>query len=102
MSTPDQSTKTKIPALAKSLGELCSLKRDNVQRGDYWIITDGYQVSVAQQKLGEVASGMVSVPTDVFLRFVRWYLTGDTDMRRVMTAAEIKAAATAITKAGSK
>lgn len=98
MSTPKRkSTKPAIPALARTLPELCALKH-SVDCGDFWTITDGYAITFAAQKVGARA-GWASIPRDVFLRFARWYFTGDTDMRRGVTAAQIEAIAAAFKKA---
>lgn len=90
---------TSIPALARTIDECAVMKRDNVSRGDFWIITDGYSVTLAAQKVGESATGVASIPRDVFLRFVRWYLTGDADMRRGVSDDVVEAISSAIAKA---
>ena len=51
---------------ARSIDELCALKRDNFELGDYWIMSDGETVSIAHQARGEMAKAMVSVPIRTF------------------------------------
>jgi hypothetical protein len=74
--------RAKPPKDAVTLDAVCELPRDHVEYGDFWFMTDGYTITLAQQKTGEAAKSATSVPKTVFDRFVRWYLTGDTDMRK--------------------
>jgi hypothetical protein len=64
------------PCESRTTNQLCSLGRDNVSWGDYWLIIDEVSVAMAQQKAGEMPVGSVQMPRHVFERFARWYLTG--------------------------
>lgn len=58
---------------AKTIDELCRLKRDNMSYGDFWLLSDGYNVTICQQKVGESPHGSVSVPRHIFNRMVDFY-----------------------------
>lgn len=57
----------------RTVDDVCKLPRDNQTFGDYWIITDGYMVSLAQQEVGESATQKISIPRNVFNKMVRFY-----------------------------
>jgi hypothetical protein len=54
--------------------ELCRMDRDNVSYGDFWIVTDTNEITIAKQKMGESCQASVSIPRRVFNRFVDQYL----------------------------
>ena len=62
------------PYDCKTIDQVCALRRDNFDAGDFWIITDGYNVSLAEQKVGEKSTGMVTIPRREFNRLVTWYM----------------------------
>lgn len=64
----------RAPAKATSFDAACRLQCDNRDFGDYWIITDGHEVTVCHQKLGEAAVEKCSLPVATFNRIVRWWL----------------------------
>src|SRR5689334_2950261 len=101
MSTPHDSTKSAIPALARTFNQVCELTRDNIDRGGHWMMIDG-DVVIYNQRWGHESTGNVRIPRDVFLRFIRWYLTGDSDMRRGVSDDVVKAVAKAFAKAEGK
>ncbi len=53
-----------------------TIPRDNMTRGDYWILTDGMYVTLAQQKIGEPVEAEIEIPRRIFAAFARWYVTG--------------------------
>lgn len=57
----------KIPPLAE-------LRTDHKEIGDYWILTDGWRVSMVQQKTGESPTQKVTIPRAEFNRMIDWYL----------------------------
>lgn len=66
----------KTPIECKTLKDICSLPRDSVDCGDFWILTDGYEISIHEQKIGHESVQKISVPKAIFDKFVRWYTTG--------------------------
>lgn len=68
--------KKTTPRLANG-DDVLALTRDNVGTEDYWIITDGFTVTLACQKVGEPSTAMVSLPKVVFDAFADWYMTGN-------------------------
>lgn len=62
------------PYDAKTLDEVCSLERDNISFGDFWILSDGHTVSLRKQKQGEMPSEGIQVPRATFNKMVDWYL----------------------------
>lgn len=53
--------------------QVCRLGRDNMTVGDFWIITDGYRVTIAAQKIGARPTEKITIPRGTFNRFVRFY-----------------------------
>lgn len=62
------------PYDAKNLDEVCTLRCDNKDVGDFWILTDGYQVSLRKQKMGEPPSEGICIPRAQFNRLIAWYM----------------------------
>lgn len=69
--------KPPTPIEADTVTKVCAMPRDNVDWGGFWMLSDGYMVSIVQQKRGEPASAKISVPKRTFDRFIRWYTTGE-------------------------
>ena len=61
------------PKTAKTFEQVCTLRSDNADAGDFWIITDGPTVSLNAQKLGHPASASITIPKEEFNRLIRWY-----------------------------
>lgn len=68
--------KVKAPIECKTFNDICNMPRDNLTLKDFWILTDGYEVTLARQKLGHEAEEIISIPKAVFNKFARWYMTG--------------------------
>lgn len=63
------------PYDAKSTDDVCDrLRRDHKDVGDFWILTDGYRVTISEQKWGEKPKQSVTVSRDQFNRLIDWYL----------------------------
>lgn len=68
-----------LPAVASPLesntnNKVCRLKTDNAATKDYWIITNGGNVTLCKQKSGEEAQGSITIPIKNFNRLIRWYV----------------------------
>ena len=68
--------KTKTPIECKTFNDICNMPRDNISIGDFWILTDGYEITIARQKEGHESEAKISIPKSVFNKFARWYMTG--------------------------
>ena len=63
-----------MPSLMECEGEDTEgLKRDNFEKGDFWITCDGYNVTITEQRLGESPRQSISVPKATFDYFVKKY-----------------------------
>jgi len=65
-----------MPRTVATTSQLCDMPRDNVSTPDYWMMTDGWRVTLARQRVGEPASEMATIPRNVFDAFADWYMTG--------------------------
>ncbi len=79
------------PYDAKKLGEVCNLRTDSKDVGDYWIMTDGYQVTMHEQKLGKPTTQDIAIPRTVFNRLIDWYMRDQESPSRKARAAIAKA-----------
>lgn len=61
------------PKQARTLGQVCSLNRDNTYAGDYWLMTSGDDVTICHQAVGQNPVGSVTIPRELFIRFINWY-----------------------------
>lgn len=61
------------PKQARTNDQLCELNRDNTNAGDFWMLTNGDTVTIAHQAEGENPVGMVTIPRELFIRFINWY-----------------------------
>lgn len=68
----------KIAPIDANGDDTMKLARDNWNWGDYWILTDGHTVTIAEQKFGEQAISITRIPKHIFTRFCKWYMTGAT------------------------
>lgn len=58
------------------------MPRDNVTARGYWMLTDGYRVTITRQNIGEHPTAQIGVPRHIFDAFVDWYMTGDWKLPR--------------------
>jgi len=79
-----KTNKSIAPIDAKTFGDICSLPRDNISCRGFWILTDGYYVSIHQQKPGEDSKQQIRIPRSIFDHFVRWYVTGSSKKSRIV------------------
>ena len=61
------------PKSAKTLTQVCSLRSDNYDVGDFWILTDGPTVTISAQKLGHPVTASITVPKWIFNQMLNWY-----------------------------
>lgn len=54
--------------------KLTQLTRDNKTFGDVWMLSDGYRVSIYEQKIGNKPSQGLTLPIAKFNRIIDWYL----------------------------
>jgi hypothetical protein len=57
---------------------ILKLSRDNKTFGDVWILTDGYRVSIREQKSGEAPTQGIMLSRAKFNRVIDWYLKNQT------------------------
>ncbi len=57
----------------RTTDQVCELPRDHSDAGDFWIISDGHTVSMAQQKYGESSTQSISIPRATFNRLIAFY-----------------------------
>ena len=62
------------PYDAKNLDKVCTLRRDNFDTNDCWILTDGHRVTIAEQKVGEAATQSITLPRATFNKLIAWYM----------------------------
>lgn len=64
-----------MPSLMECNGEnrIAELKRDNFDKGDFWFLCDGFNVSIAEQRVGESPTQAIRVPKATFDYFVKKY-----------------------------
>ncbi len=53
--------------------EIHKLTRDNRNAGDFWMLCDGREVTIAEQPLGEQPKQTLSIPRKFFNRLLRGY-----------------------------
>lgn len=70
------------PAHAKNVDEVCSLRTDNFNIPTGWILTNGFQVTIARQRNGEPSTDSVSFSRKEFNRIVSWYFRPQRTVKR--------------------
>lgn len=61
------------PYKARSNEQVCSLRQDGYESGDFWIMTDGYTVTICEQKTFESPKQVIHVPRAEFNKMIDWY-----------------------------
>ena len=69
------SEKTSKSPLDCSEAELCQIKTSTLDTKEFWILRDGFNVSIVKQRIGESSTESVRVPIDVFRKMVKWMTT---------------------------
>lgn len=64
------------PIEARKFNQICTLPRDNLDAGGFWIQLDEGVVTIAKQKPGEPCENSMDIPRSAFDRLARWYVTG--------------------------
>lgn len=77
--------KTKVAPIDAAFSEL-STDRDNKSFGDYWVISDGYRVTIAKQKSGEPATESITLPIETARKIVEFLTTPQPVKRTVSTS----------------
>ena len=74
--TPNRKQTTKRLSLreARTFNQICSMPRDNYSCGDFSVSTDGAEVWLYEQKLGEKQKQEFSIPKGKFDRLVDSYI----------------------------
>ncbi len=62
------------PADVRSFKEQLTLRRDNLDTTNGWILLDGDKVIISQQRSGHDRTGKVELPAEEFKKFAEWYL----------------------------
>lgn len=75
MSNRMKKVKEKAPIDA-TWNQLAKMRRDNVDTPDFWCMVDGCgEITIAQQKSGEPATAMITMPRSVMKRFIKFLVT---------------------------
>lgn len=53
--------------------DVAALKRDHFEKGDFWFLCDGFNVTIAEQRVGESPTQSIRVPKATFDYFVKKY-----------------------------
>lgn len=73
------------PYDAKTEAQQLDLVSDNHQTKSAWILLGFSQVSIATQKVGESATGLVKIPRGEFNRLIDWYMKDQKIRKRKST-----------------
>lgn len=57
--------------------QICNMSHDNVQVGDFSIMTDSFTVWLSEQAWGEMPKQKIAIPRRVFNKLIDWYTTGN-------------------------
>jgi hypothetical protein len=76
------------PHQARTLKDICTLKRDNISGRKSWILLDGTNVVICQQEPGEEAKGTVHLTRSDFVKLTAWYFRPQTRRSRPNGRAE--------------
>jgi hypothetical protein len=63
------------PRNAKTLGQFCSLKRDNFGTRESWILSEENTVTLCNQKKGESNTAQITIKKSHFNKLIDWYNT---------------------------
>jgi hypothetical protein len=64
---------TLSPKEARTFSRICSLQRDNITFGDYWMLVQERTVVISKQKVGESRAESAELPRHIFEKFIAWY-----------------------------
>jgi hypothetical protein len=72
---PRNRAKLKPPMLA-SRTDIWSMSHDNVEVGDFSIMSDGLTVYLSEQRTGHPSQQEFQIDRPTFNKLIRWYVTG--------------------------
>ena len=58
---------------ARNDDEAASLGRTQLSVCDFWILGDGYEVTLAEQRIGHAPAGKVTIPRRIFNQLIDFY-----------------------------
>lgn len=58
------------------------LQRDNKTIADFWMLTDGYRVSMHEQKPGASPTQSISMSRRKFNAFIDWYIRNQPERKK--------------------
>jgi hypothetical protein len=67
-------TSKAVSPMKATNAQICQMRRDHTDFGDFSLMTDGYTVWVSQQAVGEDRKQHIAMPKGTFNRLLRWYL----------------------------
>lgn len=70
---PTRSNRAYAPATC-TFKQLVTIARDNLSVGDFWIGTDGRNVWLTEQAMGERPKQTFAIKRRDFNRLIKWYL----------------------------
>lgn len=53
--------------------QICKMRRDHTEVGDFSLMTDGFTVWLSEQKFGENRTQHIEIPKKIFNRLLVWY-----------------------------
>lgn len=74
--------KTSVSLRNASFNQICRVRRDNYNQGDFSIMTDGHTTWLSEQKMGEHRKQGIAIPRGVFNRLLQRYLAEQKFIRR--------------------
>ena len=69
-------SKKLTPMKAKTFNQICDLRTDHAEIGDYCLMIDEGTVHLNEQALGESPTREIQIARDAFDKMIRWYVTG--------------------------
>ena len=70
------------PYDVKGERDILKLSRTHHSFGGHWILTTGYQVTIASQKSGEAPTQEIKLSRARFNQLINWYLADQRDPRK--------------------
>lgn len=58
---------------ARCIEDICLLKHDSKVLGNYWLIADGYEVTILNQPKGQLPIAKISIPRKTFNKMIAFY-----------------------------
>lgn len=61
------------PSDCASEDDACKLSDSGHEVGNWWMLTDGYRVTLAEQNAGDKPKQAITIDPKVFNKFVAWW-----------------------------